>query len=1479
MAFLVVNPAPIKTISLLLLTFLIWHGGSGVSAVPEVTQLKATDVTSTSVLLTWTVPTDTNAPNYTYVIKVSTNTIFVENITTGANANNTSVISLKAGVIYDFNVYTNYSNTLSTAVSISATTIPSLVTNLNSGSITNTSVTLSWITPSDQNNATYKYVITISNHSPPNVTTGAGVNNYTITSLKPGVNYTFAVITETINSVLSDTPVLVVTATTLPSQISNLKTGTITTTNVTLSWDTPNDQNNATYTYEITVSNPSPGTYTTAPGAKSYTITGLKPGVIYTFTVRTKTSNSVLSAASATVTDTTLPSPVTNLKTETITTTNVTLSWDTPNDQNNATYTYEITVSNPSPGTYTTAPGAKSYTITGLKPGVIYTFIVRTKTSNSVLSAASATVTDTTLPSPVTNLKTGTITTTNVTLSWDTPNDQNNATYTYEITVSNPSPGTYTTAPGAKSYPITGLKPGVDYTFIVRTKTSNSVLSAASATVTDTTLPSPVTNLKTGTITTTNVTLSWDTPNDQNNATYTYEITVSNPSPATYTTAPGAKSYTITGLKPGVDYTFIVRTKTSNSVLSAASATVTETTLPSPVTNLKTGTITTTNVTLSWDTPNDQNNATYIYEITVSNPSPATYTTAPGAKSYTITGLKPGVIYTFTVRTKTSNSVLSAASATVTDTTLPSPVTNLKTGTITTTEVTLSWDTPNDQNNATYTYEITVSNPSPGTHTTAPGAKSYTVTGLKPGVIYTFIVRTKTSNSVLSAASATVTETTLPSRVTGLTIGTITTTNVTLSWNLPDDQNNATYRYVIIISNHSPENVTSGAGANSYTFTDLKPGENYTFAVQTQTINSVLSAASEPATATTKPSPVSGLAIASRTTNTVTLTWNTPTNDSNKATYTYVIIVLIHNPGTFTTAENANSYTIPGLNPGVNYSFTVYTQTINLVQSIANAFINGTTIPSRVPSIELVNRSNSSITFMWTTPSDVRVKEYKYNVFYTGIEILTINNNFSASDLQPGSQYTFNVTSEIDSLKSAISTFTVYTIPNQPGNLGGGSVSTSSINVSWQAPNDPNANSYEYNVTWIEGVSQNTTGNDNTYNTSMVIQGLQAGYQYGVIIHSMIGDVSSEPSTIYLLTDPNIIKSPEIGNITNSSVIFRWTWPESGVTGMEIKSTTANAATIEIITDRSITEYEMTNLTPGNFYEFTLRSYKNSDTDVLSSGRIHRREAAPTGRTTYSEPVTRTIQILPAHVTNIKCSKVGGGYAIIVHFDCPKGNFTELNVLVNGGTSDALTNCSDSGDVTVRSLQPANGYDVQVQTVAYPLKVLTIIHRCSTDNVGVIVGAIFGVLLFLLLVGLIAFFILRKRRSKKTEMEIPDVKKQRRFRTLSKEQFADYFQQQHANSDFGFAEEYQELGSVGTKQLKREAELPDNRSKNRFTNVLPYDHSRVKLDSTGGNEISDYINANYMPVSKNMVETPSFLPNTHLTTHDTYMKCTFHFFS
>lgn len=54
---------------------------------------------------------------------------------------------------------------------------------------------------------------------------------------------------------------------------------------------------------------------------------------------------------------------------------------------------------------------------------------------------------------------------------------------------------------------------------------------------------------------------------------------------------------------------------------------------------------------------------------------------------------------------------------------------------------------------------------------------------------------------------------------------------------------------------------------------------------------------------------------------------------------------------------------------------------------------------------------------------------------------------------------------------------------------------------------------------------------------------------------------------------------------------------------------------------------------------------------------------------------------------------------------------------------------------------------------------------------------------------------------------------------------------------------------VGRDQSTDSASKSCNRTKNRFKDIIPYDVSRVTLLPTNDEEGSDYINANWMPVS------------------------------
>lgn len=135
-----------------------------------------------------------------------------------------------------------------------------------------------------------------------------------------------------------------------------------------------------------------------------------------------------------------------------------------------------------------------------------------------------------------------------------------------------------------------------------------------------------------------------------------------------------------------------------------------------------------------------------------------------------------------------------------------------------------------------------------------------------------------------------------------------------------------------------------------------------------------------------------------------------------------------------------------------------------------------------------------------------------------------------------------------------------------------------------------------------------------------------------------------------------------------------------------------------------------------------------------------------------------------------------------------------------------------------------------------------------------IVGII--VTLSILILILVGVMYMRKRRTiiRKTtkesrssdNMSLPDSVIETSRPILIKN-FAEHYRLMSADSDFRFSEEFEELKHTGRDQPCTFADLPCNRPKNRFTNILPYDHSRFKLQPVDDEEGSDYINANYVP--------------------------------
>ncbi|XP_072281358.1 receptor-type tyrosine-protein phosphatase H-like isoform X2 [Pyxicephalus adspersus] len=964
--------------------------------------------------------------------------------------------------------------------------------------------------------------------------------------------------------------------------------------------------------------------------------------------------------------------------------------------------------------------------------------------------------------------------------------------------------------------------------------------------------PENIKNLQEINVTETTITVQWES----SNAVTEFKVLYTNGSAVKEKNVTDTKC-TIEYLLPGVSYNITVYSV--NGTTTSTGINISVTTLPSIVEGLIISNISTHEMTISWMKSRDPNAATYTYTVDVHGPN---FVNQTGLKtnSIVVKNLQAGSDYNITVYALTNNGVQSPVSDVAKATTLPSMVEGLIISNISTHEMTISWMKSRDPNAATYTYTVDMHGPN-FVNQTGLKTNSTVVKNLQAGSDYNITVYALTNNGVQSPFSDVVKATTMPSIVEGLIISNISTHEMTISWMKSRDPNAATYTYTVDV--HGPNFVNqTGLKTNSIVVKNLQAGSDYNITVYALTNNGVQSPVSDVAKATTLPSIVEGLIISNISTHEMTISWM-KSRDPNAATYTYAVDV--HGPNVVNqTGLKTNSIVVKNLQAGSDYNITAYALTNNRVQSPVSDVAKATTLPSIVKTFTVAAKTNQSMILKWTFPNNTYVSTYTYTVEvihenFTQF-VSKIKANFTkVENLTAGETYNFTIytvtNNDIWSYKYPIISDT--TMPNEPQSLDGYATGIAKIFIVWIPPKDVHASLYEYNVEWQNVNLNDDKGLNTTKDTHFNISSLFPGNLYTIAVTSVFRNIFSVNALKHVQTNPVSTQNFTILFTTNTTATLNWDLPN-------YSNSNVNGYRITVLLNGKIfhnqtTQYKnivVDNLNPGFIYEFRVESFaRNSITPQMRS-----LSQMQSSLISYSTPKTTIGETVPDAVMDPTCSEVDG-YQIRVVFKCPNGNYSEIQMLVNDKPN---FNCSCTKSNVISGLQPAKGYMVKIITLGTKKSAVTDIFKCYTDSTGVIVGSVLGILLFLLLIGFLVFFIFRIRGSPKTP-DVPFTSELKRFHTISKQMFKQHYENNHANSDFGFAEEYQELSSVGTGQSKSAAELPENKAKNRFINVLPYDHSRVKLTTINETTNTDYINANFMPgynSTKEFIATQGPLSNT-----------------
>lgn len=515
--------------------------------------------------------------------------------------------------------------------------------------------------------------------------------------------------------------------------------------------------------------------------------------------------------------DTIAPLNVTGLTATNITTSDLTLTWVASTSSDVAGYdVYQGT-------NLLTTITQNTYNITGLTPSNSYSFTIKARdNSGNVANGISLTVltlADTTAPNNVTNLVASNVLATSVTLSWSTSTSSD--TTGYEIY----NGATLLTSVTGTTYNVSGLTSNTNYTFTVKAKDGfNNLATGTSVSVTttnvDTTAPFDVTGLASGTSTINSIPIGWTLSSSSDVA--NYEVAYSTNGGTNWTIASSlinssSTSYTITGLTSGTTYTIrVVAIDTSGNrsngatVVKATAAAVNYTLSASP----SSGTYNATqNVTLSASPAG----ATIYYTTNTSTPTTSSSVyISPIAVSANTTikffaqdgnGNATGV--------QTATYTIDTVAPTVTISPVAGTYNSIQTVTIT--------------SNETSTIYYTVDNTTPTISSnvySAPISVSVTET-------IKYLVVDTAGNQTTGSALYTI-DTLAPDPVTTLTVGTVTSNSIPVTWTAPTAVDVS--KYEVAYSSDGGTNYTLATSslstpATSYTVTGLTASTTYTIRV------------------------------------------------------------------------------------------------------------------------------------------------------------------------------------------------------------------------------------------------------------------------------------------------------------------------------------------------------------------------------------------------------------------------------------------------------------------------------------------------------------------------------------------------------------------------------------------------------------------------------------------------------------------------
>uniref|UniRef100_A0A8D3CH91 Receptor-type tyrosine-protein phosphatase F n=1 Tax=Scophthalmus maximus TaxID=52904 RepID=A0A8D3CH91_SCOMX len=673
-------------------------------------------------------------------------------------------------------------------------------------------------------------------------------------------------------------------------------------------------------------------------------------------------------------------------------------------------------------------------------------------------------------------------------------------------------------------------------------------------------------------------------------------------------------------------------------------------------------------------------------------------------------------------------------------------------------------------------------------------------------------------------------------------------------------------------------------GRNVLELTNIRQSANYT-CVAISSLGMIETTAQ--ITVKALPKPPTSFIVTETTATSVTLTWDS----GNPEPVSYYVIQyhakLSDNGFQEVDGVATTRYSIGGLSPFSEYEFRV--MAVNNVGRGPSSGIVDTRTSEQAPSspplhVQARMLSSSTMLVQWEAPEEPNGKIRGYRVYYSSSPNTPLSawqkHNTDDSQLTTISGLTTDITYNLRVLG-----FTsvgdgppsdVLQIKTQQG-VG---LTSTSTQLAWDPPPlaERNGKIMRYIVVYRDINSQHNNTNSTT-ETQMTIQGLQPDTTYDIRVQAFTskggGLISPSIQSRTMSTSmPVFTKNFGVKAVMKTSVLLTWEVPETYKSQVPLKIL-YNQQSVEV--QGNLKRKLITQLQPDTDYSFVLMSRGNSAGGLQQQVAIrtapdlllmkpapYQHDVDEGGKVTVSLPSApagarvRWYYIVVVPVTPASLSSWESPEDMDIHEAGADSNLKRkrrqsqdfLQPYI-AAKLDALPEIFTLGDekryngyynkplpgqqqyrcfvlADLRDHESVSDLDPFSEPIMVKLHSGMTRHTEDPEMLWVM-GPVLAVIVIIIIV--IAILLFKRWMREHPPIAVSDL--------------ADHIERLRANDSLRFSQEYESI-DPGQQFTWEHSNLEVNKPKNRYANVIAYDHSRVILTHVDGVPGSDYINANYI---------------------------------